>query len=61
MASHTPQYIGMEIYGLLVNLQDGDNVPTKDKIPAPNVAIIQRFYCIGNAVLWTCMYSVLPT
>ena len=39
MTSHTPQYLGIEGCGLLVNLRDRDNLPTKDKIPVPKVPL----------------------
>ena len=38
--------LGIKGCGLLVNLQGMDNLPTKDKIPVPNVCLIQRFHCI---------------
>ena len=46
MSSHTPQYLGIEGCGLLVNLQVMDNLAKKDKIPAPNVSVIQRFHSL---------------
>ena len=37
--------LGTEGWDLLVNLQDRENFSTKDKIPTPNVSVIQRFHC----------------
>ena len=37
--------LGIEGSSLLVNLLDSDNLPTKDRISAPNVSVIQRFHC----------------
>ena len=33
-------------FGLLVNRRGKENLPTKDKIPAPNVSVIQGFHCM---------------
>lgn len=38
--------------GLLVNFMDRDNLPAKDKIPAPNVAVIHRFHCSAYTLSW---------
>ena len=37
--------------GLLVNLRDRYNLPTKDKIPATDVSVIQRFHRSLTATL----------
>ena len=41
--------------GLLVNIQNRDNLPIKDKMPAPNVSIVQRLHsqCVfgGSTVI----------
>ena len=51
--SNNPQYFEIEEGSLLFFLQDGGNLPTKDKIPAPNVSFI---HC--STMGWSNNYSV---